>query len=173
MRLRNGEEVRVRGYQDADVEEIVHLIIRNFREVNSRDYGSEAIEALAATHDAAWFRQMAGYATVYVFCTDTKIVGVGAISSYWGSLTESILLTVFVLPEYHGQGIGRLIIETLEKDELFLRAERIEIPASITAVEFYRKFGYDFKNGRKKLDEEGHFRLEKHRRNRNEGGTER
>jgi len=32
----------------------------------------------------------------------------------------------------------------------------VEIPASITAVEFYRKFGYDYKNGKKH-----HYRLEK------------
>lgn len=37
----------------------------------------------------------------------------------------------------------------------------MEIPASITAVEFYRKFGYDYKNGKKELDEEHHYRLEK------------
>ena len=48
---------------------------------------------------------------------------------------------VFVLPELHHQGIGSFIIDTLEADELFLRADRIEIPASITAVEFYRKKG--------------------------------
>ena len=36
--------------------------------------------------------------------------------------------------------IGRKIIETLEKDEYFLRAKRIEVPASITAVPFYKKW---------------------------------
>lgn len=30
-----------------------------------------------------------------------------SISSFWRSLTESILLTIFVLPEFHGQGIGK------------------------------------------------------------------
>lgn len=44
---------------------------------------------------------------------------------------------------------------------LFLRANRIEIPASITAIEFYKKQGYDYKNGVKELDDEGHYRLEK------------
>lgn len=43
----------------------------------------------------------------------------------------------------------------------YVRATRIEIPASITATEFYRKFGYDYKNGVKELDEEHHYRLEK------------
>ena len=45
-----------------------------------------------------------------------KIVGVGSISSFWGSPTESILLTIFVKPELHGLGIGRFIIQTLEQD---------------------------------------------------------
>lgn len=96
-----------------------------------------------------------------VFHNSTKIVGTGSISSFWGSKTESILLTIFVLPEFHGKGIGRKIINTLEQDEFYVRATRIEIPASITATEFYRKFGYDYKNGVKELDEEHHYRLEK------------
>ena len=50
---------------------------------------------------------------------------------------------------------------TLEQDEVYVRATRIEIPASITATEFYRKFGYDYKNDVKELDEEYHYRLEK------------
>ena len=37
------------------------------------------------------------------------------------------------------------IINTLEADEFYARASRIEIPASITATEFYRKFGYDYR----------------------------
>ena len=61
----------------------------------------------------------------------------------------------------HGKGVGRKIINTLETDEFYVRASRIEIPASITATEFYRKFGYDYKNGVKELDDENHYRLEK------------
>lgn len=41
------------------------------------------------------------------------------------------------------------------------RSNRIEIPASITATEFFRKYGYDYKNGIKEMDEEHHYRLEK------------
>ena len=47
---------------------------------------------------------------------------------------ESILLTIYVLPEIIGYGIGTAIINALEQDEYFLRAKRIEIPSSITAV---------------------------------------
>ena len=164
MKLLNGKEIIAKPYQDQDAEEIVSLIIRNFKEVNVKDYGEKAIETLVATHDVKWFKSMAEYANVYVFWNEGIIVGVGAISSFWGSPTESILLTIFVLPEFHGQGIGSYIIDTLESDVLFLRAERIEIPASITAVEFYRKKGYEYKNGIKELDDEQHYRLEKFRK---------
>lgn len=153
--------VVTRRFCEADAEEVAGLIIRNFKEVNSKDYSQNAIQELVKTHDAEWVKGVAGYAHMYVFCLDEKIIGVGSISSFWGSETESILLTVFVLPEFHGKGIGRTIIRTLEQDDLFIRAERVEIPASITAVDFYQKFGYGFKNNVKQLDEEGHFRLEK------------
>ena len=161
MKLSNGSEVTVRRYQEQDAEAIVSLIRRNVLEVNVKDYGEKAMKALAEHHDVNWFKGVAAYANVYVFCVDDEIIGVGSISSFWGSLTESILLTIFVLPELHGSGIGRYIIQTLEQDELFLRADRIEIPASITAVEFYKKQGYDYKNGVNELDDEGHYRLEK------------
>ena len=59
--------------------------------------------------------------------------------------------------------IGRKIIETLEKDEYFLRVKRIEVPASITAVPFYKKMGYSYKNGVNKADNEGIVRMEKFR----------
>jgi len=42
-----------------------------------------------------------------------------------------------------------------KKDEYFLRARRVEIPASITGCEFYKKMGYNYKDYRKKLDDEG------------------
>ena len=101
---------------------------------------------------------------MYVICDGEKIIACGAIAGFWGSETESILLTIFVHPDRQGKGVGRKLIETLEKDEYFLRAERIEIPASITAVGFYQKMGYNYKNGISVPDEEQLVRLEKFRK---------
>ena len=75
----------------------------------------------------------------------------------------SCFFTIFVHPDYQGKGIGRLIIGTLERDDFYLRAKRIEVPASITAVPFYLKMGYAFKGGVTEPDEEQLLRLEKHR----------
>lgn len=154
-------DIQVRQFKKEDAQEVRNLVVRNFLEVNSKDYGLAAMEKLAETYDVGKILNLASYAHTYVFEWNGKIVGTGSISSFWGSLTESILLTIFVIPEFHGKGIGTKIINTLEQDEFYVRASRVEIPASITAVEFYRKFGYDYKNGKKELDEEHHYRLEK------------
>lgn len=151
----------IRKYEDKDAEPIAKVLCMNFREVNIKDYSKERIEQLIKENNADKIRTTASYAHMYVVCDNKKVIGCGAISSFWGSETESILLTIFILPEYHGQGIGRKIIQTLEQDELFLRAKRIEIPASITACGFYEKMGYKYKNNIKQLDDEGNYRMEK------------
>ena len=99
---------------------------------------------------------------MYVAVMNDKVIGTGSIAPYWGSEKESILLTIYVLPEIIGYGIGTAIINALEQDEFFLRAKRIEIPSSITAVTFYQKMGYAFKNG-SIPDKEGLIRMEKFR----------
>ena len=155
--------MEIREFRHEDAGETAQVIADTLRTSNRRDYAAEYIEANIASHSAEVLIERAESGHMYVVCDGAKIIGCGAIAGYWGSLTESILLTIFVLPEYQGRGIGRKIIETLEQDEYFLRAKRIEIPASITAVEFYRKMGYDYKNGYVGLDEEQVYRLEKFR----------
>ena len=98
---------------------------------------------------------------MYEICDGEKIVGTGTVAPFCGSETESILLTIFVLPDYQGRGLGRLLIETLEQDEFARRASRIEIPASLTAVQFYRHLGYDYKNGVTEPEDGLLYRLEK------------
>ena len=155
--------MEIRLFKIEDALETAQVIAETLRVSNSQDYSSEYIEANIASHSAEVLIARANEGHVYVVCDNSRIVGCGAIAGYWGSLTESILLTIFVLPDYQGKGIGRRIIETLEQDEYFLRAKRVEIPASITAVEFYKKMGYDYKNGIAEIDDEQVYRLEKYR----------
>ena len=155
--------MEIRLFKIEDAIETVQVIAETLRVSNSQDYSSEYIEANIASHSAEVLIARANEGHMYVVCDNSRIVGCGAIAGYWGSLTESILLTIFVLPDYQGKGIGRRIMETLEQDEYFLRAKRVEIPASITAVEFYKKMGYDYKNGIAEIDDEQVYRLEKFR----------
>ena len=153
--------MQIRRFQETDAKEVAHLIAKKLRITNSKDYSSEYIENDISLLTPEYLIQRSQWTHFYVVCDEDIIIGCGAIGPYWGKQDESSLFTVFVLPEYQGKGIGRRIVETLESDEFFLRAKRIEIPASITACEFYRKMGYDYKNGIHAVDEEKLFRLEK------------
>jgi ribosomal protein S18 acetylase RimI-like enzyme len=153
----------IRRFKESDAKAVSDLIARTLREVNIEDYSVEYIENDVKILTPEYLIERSKWTHSYVVYEDGKIVGCGSIGPYWGNKEESSLFTIFVPPEYQGKGIGRKIIETLEKDEYFLRAKRIEIPASITACQFYRKFGYDYKNGINKVDNEQLYRLEKFR----------
>ena len=153
----------IRRFKKEDSYELSKVIAKTLRTTNIKDYSTEYIENDISCLTAEKLIERSNWTNLYVVCDDNKIIGCGAIGAYWGKKDESSLFTIFVLPESQGKGIGRKIIETLERDEYFLRAKRIEIPSSITAVGFYRKMGYDYKNGISELDDEQLYRLEKFR----------
>ena len=153
----------IRRFKEQDAREVSALIAKTLRTTNIKDYTPEFIENEVKILTPEYIAWRASWTHFYVVCEGEKIIGCGAIGPYWGSETESSLFTIFVLPQHQGKGIGRRIVETLEQDEYALRASRIEIPASITACEFYRKLGYAYKNSVNTVDEEGLFRLEKYR----------
>lgn len=155
-------EIKVRRYQDGDEFAICEVVRKDVLAENIKDYSKEAIAHLIESHDEELIKRRASKFHVYVLTDTDKIIGVGMIGPYWDSLTESSFFTIFIDPSYKGQGLGRKIIETLENDEYYQRADRVEIPASITAVEFYRHFGYGFKKLGHIVDNEGIYRMEKY-----------
>lgn len=152
----------IRRFVDADAGAIALLVRRNLLEINTRDYPLEEMEQLALSYDAGKIRAIASSAHMYVALEDGNIVGTGSVAPFWGSEAESIILTFFVLPEWHGKGVGKAIMRVLEADEYFLRARRVEIPASVTGCGFYEKMGYAYKNGVKEPDAEKLYRMEKY-----------
>lgn len=155
--------MNIRRFREEDANEVSALIAETLRTTNIKDYSPDDIENKVKALQPENILERASWTHFYVVCDKKKIVGCGAIGPYWGREDESSLFTVFVLPEYQGKGIGKEIIQTLEKDEFFLRAKRIEIPASITGTPFYIKMGYNYKNGIHEPDSQGLLRLEKFR----------
>lgn len=155
--------MKIRRFNDNDAVTVSRLIIRTLREVNIRDYSEEYIESLVGRMQPDDILKRASCTHMYVACDGDAVVGCGAIGPYWDKDDESSFFTIFVVPEYQGHGIGKRIIEALESDRYALRAKRIEIPASITAVPFYLKLGYSYKGGITQPDGEGLLRLEKYR----------
>ena len=153
----------IRKFTKDDAQEVAELVALTLRTSNINDYSAERIEADILIFNGQYLINRMSWTNGYVYCEDEKIVGCGFIGSYWDKKDEACLFTFFVHPDFQGKGIGRQLINAVENDEFFLRSKRIEFPASITAVQFYRKFGYDYKNGITEPDDEKLIRLEKFR----------
>ncbi|MFT9130422.1 MAG: GNAT family N-acetyltransferase [Liquorilactobacillus satsumensis] len=154
---------KIRRFLNTDAEVVAQLIAKTMRTTNIKDYSIAYIEKDLQSLKANDLIERAKQFHCYVIenSDDGVIIGGGSIGPFWGSKTESSLFNIFVDPEYQRNGLGKMIINTLEMDEYFLRASRIEIPASKTALPFYQKMGYDFKNGIDEIDSEELYRLEK------------
>ncbi len=153
--------MHIRPFEETDAREVSDLIVRTLRVSNTRDYPPEQMEELVTRMQPEDILGRASWTHFYVAVEDEAIIGCGAIGPYWDKADESSLFTIFVLPEWQGKGVGRRIVETLEADEYALRARRIEIPASITGLPFYKRLGYTYKDGNDRVDDEGLYRLEK------------
>lgn len=141
------DRVQVSLVKLEEIEEVYKLIARTTKKSFKYYYPEKVIDEIIETMNCEVLTRRAGWTHFYVFKLEGKIIACGAIGPYWGSETESSLFTIFVDPDYQGCGVGRKVIETLESDEYFLRADRVEIPAAICALPFYGKMGYTHKNG--------------------------
>ncbi len=150
-------------FVESEAGEVASLIEKTCRISFKNYYPISEIEKIVNSLNAEGVIKRASWTHFYTFKKEGKIVACGAIGPYWGSEIESSLFTIFVDPDCQGGGIGRKVIETLESDEYFLRATRIEIPASFVAIPFYLKCGYTHKEG-KLIYEDGNIKLEKFRK---------
>lgn len=156
-------DLHIRRFREQDAAETSAVIGEALRVSNAPDYPPEIIQEMLELYTAAGLLEQAEGEHLYVICDGETIAGCGGVAPYMGSLTESILVTVFVLPEYQGRGVGRKLMEALEEDVYFRRANRVSIHSSITARDFYLKLGYGYQNGVSEPDEEGCIHMEKRR----------
>ncbi|XCP84340.1 GNAT family N-acetyltransferase [Roseburia hominis] len=147
-----------------EISEVSALMCRNFLEVNIRDYPRAMMEELAGSHTPEKVAEIAKNGHMYVVRSEEgRILGTGTICMMEGSETDSYIMSVSVLPEYQGKGIGRRIMEALEQDELFRSTRRTELHASITAHQFYEALGYHYMKGKESPNELGLYDMEKKR----------
>ena len=116
-------------------EATAEVIRRNLQEVNCKDYPPKVIEAMIKYYSSENLINIAEKRKVYV-------VEVKGVIKATGSLEGNGICTVFVNPDHHGSGLGRLLMEYLEEQAAARGYEATTLDASLTALPFYAKMGY-------------------------------
>ena len=144
--------LKIVEYKEKYLEQISNIIIQDLLTVNSKDYGMERVKKMAEDFTVEKLQNsLSKRKKVFVALIDDNVVGTAGIDKSWYSDDEYWILTVFVKPENHGQGIGKKLIEKIEEYATTLPVKKLIIPASITAHKFYYKLGYKYKDGKKNL----------------------
>lgn len=157
------EELKVRRVEQKEGGEILKLIEESFSDIKTEDLKKEYYKEVFSNSTKDEILNKINNAHVYVALVKNKIVAFGAIDCFLEKDDESIIYPIFVLPEFQGKGIGKKLMEALEKDEYYVRARRIEIKVSDKVCDFYKKMGFEHKYNLKELDKHGNYRLEKFR----------
>ena len=154
--------LKIVKYDEKYLEQISNIIIQDLLTVNSKDYGMERVKKMAEDFTVEKLQNsLSKRKKVFVALIDDNVVGTAGIDKSWYSDDEYWILTVFVKPENHGQGIGKKLIGKIEEYATTLPIKKLVIPASITAHEFYYKLGYRYKDEKKELNDEDMYIMEK------------
>lgn len=154
--MQGGNTVEIIEYEDRYAEELSKIIIQNLLEVNSKDYGIEFVQNFSKEFTPEEIRKVLPERTkVFVALENHKVVGTASTDKSWyNDNGEYWILAVFVDTAHHKQGIGKMLINEIEKFALTISAKKLVIPASIT--------GYEYANNKKELNEEQMYIMEKY-----------
>ncbi len=145
--------IEIKEYDEVYIDQISIIIIRNLLEVNVDDYGLEKVQEMAKDFSVENLKNtLKNRRKVFVALKSNEVVGTAGLDVSWYNPNEYYILTVFVKPENHGEGIGRLLIKAIEDYAIHSNFKKLIIPASITAHEFYYKLGYCYKDNQRLLN---------------------
>lgn len=138
--------MRVRRLQPADVAAVAALFTDTVRSVNARDYTPEQLEAWAPRPPdvAGWERSFAGR-TAMVAEVGGEVVGFGDLAA------GGYLDRLYVHHDHQREGVASALVDALEAEAARRGAAEVTADASITALPFFERRGYETVGRRERL----------------------
>jgi N-acetylglutamate synthase-like GNAT family acetyltransferase len=125
----------IRPAQVGDAAGISRVIIRALRETNAKDYTPDIIARVELSFSPAAVERLIDQREVFVAEMGNRVVGTA-------SLDGQALRTMFVLPDVQGRGIGRLLVQRIERVARERQLAILTVPATVTAEAFYARLGF-------------------------------
>lgn len=132
--------MRIRKYNDSDINEIVNLFYETVHSVNKRDYTKKQLNAWALKSELedklkSWNKSFNTNIT-YVVEIRSDIVG-------FSDMTHSGYIDrLYTHKDFQGKGIATMLLNKLESIAMSVGISEIYTAASVTAKSFFEKNGY-------------------------------
>lgn len=152
--------MEIRLFKREDLKDLKAMIHKTISGSMSDTYTQEFIDSLIEGFSDERIINQARDGHTWLVLKDNKPLGCASILPFWGSVDKSIILSVFVDQGYQGQGIGRMLIETIKKDPIYKGAKTVTLTSSVKAVNFYKTFGFELRDGSAVPDEKGEIWME-------------
>lgn len=125
----------IRPVRSGDIGTISTLIQNTLLISNGVDYDFGVIRYLSHQYSPAGVAEMARKREMYVYDDSGQIAGTI-------SLGGNTVFGFFVAPDRQREGVGSKLLRWAEKKAREKGRRTLQVGASITAVDFYRKHGY-------------------------------
>jgi putative acetyltransferase len=138
--------MRVRKLEPGDVPAVAALFTETVRSINARDYGPEQLEAWAPRPPdvVVWERSLSGR-TAVVAEVDGEVAGFGDLGD------GGYLDRLYVHRDHQRTGVATALVEALEAEAARRGAAEVTADASITALPFFERRGYEMLARQEKL----------------------
>ncbi len=154
--------IEIVEYKNEYAKALSEIILSNMYKINIKEHGKDVIDKISKhfTEDEIK-KNFPNRTKCLIALKDNKVVGTASIDKYRGDETgeKYIILTVFVKMQNHHQGIGRKLIAKIEDIAINIGCKELVIPSSVYACGFYRKFGFDYLDGKKIQNEDKEYIL--------------
>ena len=130
------EDVTIRRFRSSDVDAVYALVCETIDTSYAAVYSPRVVE---------FFHEYHGRETVIsdAACGHTLVVHSGGVLAATGTRVETNVRRVFVRADRQRRGIGKRVMAELEAEALEASIARLDLSASLPALEFYLRLGYE------------------------------
>ena len=136
--------MKIRAAEEQDVKQIKFLLDRNFDEIMSAYHSKAILEKFKSHNSNENLLNQLKWKKVYVAEDDAgEVIATGAFANFGSAEKPKYSVSnLYVIPENHAKGIGRMLFETLLEEAKANSAGSFHVPSSRNAIGFYEKMGF-------------------------------
>ncbi|MEE9525724.1 MAG: GNAT family N-acetyltransferase [Candidatus Woesearchaeota archaeon] len=127
--------MKIRKFKKEDARRVSYFIHKNIREVLSKYQPKKVSDFFYKNMSPAGIIRKSKNTDYYLVVAKDRILGING-------LRDNEIRTMFVNPRYHGKGVGKKLIDNIEKVAKKRKIRKLKVHSTPYAEKFYKKYGF-------------------------------